>query len=119
MHQQLLAAILGVLLAAPLAALAQQSLRTPDPADPGAAVPPIVYESAFSRPAAAPQDGQPTPDKAWRAANDAVASGPAGHGAHQAPGGGHAHAGPAAAHGTPVPAPGARQPAPVDHSKHH
>ncbi|MEN3275731.1 MAG: hypothetical protein V7631_1521 [Massilia sp.] len=120
MHQHLPAAILGVLLAAPLAALAQQPLRTPDPADPGAAVPPIVYESAFSRPAAAPQDGQPTPDKAWRAANDAVASaasehaGHAGHGAQ----GGNAHAEPAAAHGTSIPA-AARQPVPVDHSKHH
>lgn len=124
MHQKFPAAILGVLLAAPLAALAQQSPRTPDPADPAAAVPPIVYESAFSRPAAAPRDGQPTPDKAWRAANDAVASAPSGHaghaehGAQQAQGGGHAHAGPAGAHATSMPAP-ARQPVPADHSKHH
>lgn len=120
MHQQRLAAILGVLLAAPLAALAQPSLRTPDPADPGAAVPPIVYESAFSRPAVAPQGGQPTPDKAWRAANAAVAASPAahaGHAAHQSRGA-NAHAEPAAAHGSSVPAP-PRQPAPVDHRNHH
>ena len=86
MNQKLLAAAFGVLLAAPLGALAQQSFPAPDPADPHAAVPPVVYESAIARPAQSTRDAQPTPDKAWRAANDALAapSGHAGHGAPQA-----------------------------------
>ena len=115
MNQKHLAAFLGALLAAPLGALAQQSARTPDPADPRAAVLPIVYESAFSRPAAPPRDEQPTPDKAWRAANETVAAPPSGHGGHAAHGAAHAPATPATA-AEPVPA---LQPAPVDHSKHH
>lgn len=113
MNRELRAAMLGALLAAPLAALAQPSPRTPDPADPGAAVAPIVYESVFTRPAQAPQDAQPTPDKVWRAANEAVAgpAGHAGHGAHQGGAAGNADAGP-----QPAAQPA---PAPVDHSKHH
>jgi len=109
MHQTSRAALLGVLLALPFAALAQQSPRTPDPADPAAPVRPIVYESAITRPSAEPQGGAPTPDKLWRAANEAVAapSGHAGHAAHQA------------APAAPVPAPVREQPAPADHSKHH
>lgn len=46
MNQTLRAAVLGALLATPLGALAQQSLRTPDPADPAAAVAPIAARPA-------------------------------------------------------------------------
>lgn len=120
MNQKLLAAAFGVLLAAPLGALAQQSLPAPDPADPHAAAPAIVYESAIARPAQPTQDAQPTPDKAWRAANDALAapSGHAGHGAPQAEQSGDKGA---AAAAVPTGAPDSPhpQPAPVDHSKHH
>lgn len=122
MNQKLLAAAFGVLLAAPLAALAQQSFPVPDPADPHAAAPAILYESAITRPAQPTHDAQLTPDKAWRAANDALAapSGHAGHGAPQAEQSGDRPAAAAAAPthaGTPNgPRP---QPAPVDHSKHH
>ncbi|MFC5479662.1 hypothetical protein [Massilia suwonensis] len=96
MHQKSRAALIGALLAVPLGALAQQSPRTPDPADPAAPVTPIVYESVITPPA--PQGGAPTPDKLWRAANEAVAPASS-QAAHQA-------------------AP-ARQPAPVDHGAHH
>lgn len=108
MHQKSRAALLGALLAVPLGALAQHSPRTPDPADPAAPVRPIVYESAIARPSPEPQGGAPTPDKLWRAANEAVAapSAHAGHAAHPT------------APAVPVPAP-ARQPAPADHGKHH
>jgi hypothetical protein len=120
MNQKLLAAAFGVLLAAPLGALAQQSLPAPDPADPHAAAPAIVYKSAIARPAQPTQDAQPTPDKAWRAANDALAapSGHAGHGAPQAEQSGDKGA---AAAAVPTGAPDGPhpQPAPVDHSKHH
>lgn len=122
MHQKLRAALLGALLAVPFGALAQQSPRLPDPADPAALVAPIVYESAFApvfaRPAPEPQGSVPTPDKLWRAANEAVAapSGHAGHGAHGAHPAGSAASRPAPAASVPAPA---RQPAPVDHSKHH
>lgn len=122
MNQKLLAAAFGVLMAAPLGALAQQSFPALDPADPHAAAPPIVYESAIPRPAQPAQEAQPTPDKAWRAANDALAapSGHAGHVAQQAEQSGDKGAAAAAAPvhaGSPDgPRP---QPAPVDHSKHH
>ena len=122
MNQKLLAAAFGVLLAAPLGALAQQSFPAPDPADPHAAAPAIAYESAIARPAQPAQEAQPTPDKAWRAANDALAapSGHAGHGAPQAQQSGDRGVAAAAAPvhaGTPD---GPRlQPAPVDHSKHN
>ena len=84
-------AAIGALLAAPLAA---QPQRAADPADPGAAVAPLVYESVI---AAAPRQDSAaaTPDKRWRAANDAIGGQP-----------GHDHGAPAA-------------PAPVDHGKHH
>lgn len=92
MNQKPRAALLGALLAVPFAALAQQSPRLPDSADPGAAVMPIVYESVVSpvvtRPSPEPQGSPPTPDKLWRAANETV--------------------------GAP-----ARRPAPADHGKHH
>ena len=121
MNQKLLAAAFGVLLAAPLGALAQQSFPAPDPADPHAAAPPIVYKSAIPHPAQPAQDAQPTPDKAWRGANDALAapSGHAGHGAPQAD-----QSGDKSAAAAPVPTgspdgPPPPRPAPVDHSKHH
>lgn len=92
-------AAIGALLAAPLAAQAQPTRRAPEsanPADPNAAVAPLVYESVIAAPP--PQDSAAaTPDKRWRAANDAIGG---------QPGHGHDHGAPAA-------------PAPVDHGKHH
>ena len=90
-------AAIGALLAAPLAAQAQPPQRAPasaNPADPNAAVAPLVYESVI---AAAPRQDSAaaTPDKRWRAANDAIGGQP-----------GHDHGAQAA-------------PAPVDHGKHH
>lgn len=116
MKRKLSAATIGLLLALPFCVHAQQSQRQADPADPGAAVPPTVYESAFT---ASPkqQHEHPTPDKAWRAANEAVAGaqGHAGHGAHAAPEKTTPHEG----HGAPqAPAKPADPPA-ADHSKHH
>lgn len=122
MNQKLWAAALGALLAVPLASLAQQSSRTPDPADPAAAVMPIVYESAFIRPAQPAQDRQPTPDKTWRAANDAVAN-PSVHAGLSAPNAAKETAGdknagpPAAVRADTAAAPA--EPTSVDHGKHH
>lgn len=116
MTSKLLAALIGALLALPVFAQARQSRPPADPADPGAAVPPTVYRSVIAPSAPAPQDGQPTPDKNWRAANDAVGhSGHAGAGSepHR-----HGHAAAPAPAAPATPAPPAR-PAPVDHSKHH
>jgi hypothetical protein len=76
------AAISGALLAAPFSALAQPTTPAADPADPRAAVPPVVYESAIARPPARKPEAL-TPDKAWRSANDTVAGAP-GHAAHDA-----------------------------------
>lgn len=90
-------AAIGALLAAPLAAQAQPTKRAPDPADPQAAVAAPVYESVIAPP---PRDeAAPTPDKRWRAANEAVA-GASGHEHGQA-------------------APPAAAPASTDHGKHH
>lgn len=113
MKRKLSGAITGVLLAVPLGAFAQQPSRQADPADPGAAVPAVVYASAITR--KPPADAaQPTPDQVWRAANAAVAAseGHAGHGA-AAPARNTAHAGHAAA-----PAPAPKQPA-AGHGQHH
>lgn len=74
----------GTLLAAALGAQAQQNSRTPDPADPSAAVPATVYASAMSGYTPAMKDGAPPPDKSWRAANDTV-GGQTAHAAHQSP----------------------------------
>jgi len=74
---------LGTLLAAMPIAQAQQPSRTPDPADPAAPVPPIVYQSALAGYTPGPKEA-PSPDKLWRSANDIVAGQP-GHGAHAAP----------------------------------
>lgn len=98
----------GTLLAAALGAQAQQNSRTPDPADPSAAVPATVYASAMSGYTPAMTGGVPPPDKSWRAANDTV-------------GAPNAHAG----HQSPAPAPGEAprriEPAKssTDHHKHH
>lgn len=126
MTSKLTAAVVGALLVLPMYAHAQQSRPLPDPADPAVAVPPTVYEPLISRPSSAPQDGQPTPDKSWRAANDAVggASNHAGHDGHAGHGGHGAeqhHQGHAAAPARSAPATPAKpaDPAPVDHSKHH
>lgn len=114
-------ATMGALLAAPFSALAQQSTRPADPADPHVAVAPLVYESAIPATArSAPDHGDAaagkdaTPDKLWRTANDTVAGAP-GHGGHDADAlvpKGHAHAAPPA---SPKPA---DRPA-ADHGKHH
>lgn len=120
MTSKLLAAAIGALLALPMYAHAQQSRPLQDPADPAVAVPPTVYESVIPSRSPAPQDGQTTPDKSWRAANDAVAGVPshAGHGAH---GGEQNHHGHKAAPAPSAPSTPAKpaNPAPMDHSKHH
>ena len=63
-------AAIGVIF--PLMALAQSGPQParPDPADATASVPPLHYESALDT--YRPMDDQPTPDKAWRSANDLV-----------------------------------------------
>lgn len=70
----------GVLMAAPCAH-AQQSPRSPDPADPAVAVPPPVYQSAMSGYSRPSQEKDASPDKTWRQSNDALAAGAA-HAAH-------------------------------------
>ena len=78
MNIKLWAAGYGVLLAAlgaPFAAHARQSGPAANPADPAAPVPALVYVSAFpDAPRAA--DAARTPDKLWRAANDALIAAP-------------------------------------------
>ena len=99
----------GALLSAALGAQAQQATPTSDPADPSAAVPATVYVSVLSGNTPATSDAQ-SPDKAWRGANDTVAS-QSGHAGH------HGQA--------PEPrkdeAPRSAVPAspPQDHHKHH
>lgn len=97
----------GALLAAAPGAQAQQSSPTSDPADPAAAVPATVYVSALSGYTPVMKDGAPSPDQAWRAANDAVG----GQAAHN----GHAMSAPAASEAPRKAAPTA---APTEH-KHH
>lgn len=122
MKPKLWAATVGALLAVPVFVLAQQAPRAADPADPRAAVPPAVYESAIpaiSRPA--PEHGDATPDKLWRSANATVAGAPghAGHGSIAPAASDHAHA------AQPTPAPPAKPAvhpaghAAADHGKHH
>lgn len=119
MTSKLLAAAIGALLILPLYAQAQQSRPLADPADPAVAVPPTVFESVITRASPAPQDGQATPDKAWRAANDTVAGAP-GHAGHAVPGSEQKPQAHAAAPAPSSPAmPVKPAPAPVDHSKHH
>lgn len=122
MTSKLLTAAICGLLALPMYAHAQQSRTLPDPADPAVAVPPTVYESVIPSRSPAPQDGQTTPDKSWRAANDAVAGVPshAGHGAHGGEQNHHGHkAAPGPAPSAPATPAKPANPAPVDHSKHH
>ncbi len=80
MKPMLLAATFGALLATPLAH-AQPPARTPDPSDPGAAVPQPAYASALTGYSRLPRDEGATPDKTWRQVNEAVAAAP-GHAAH-------------------------------------
>ena len=78
MNTKLSAAVHGVLLAAlgaPFAAHAQQSSPAANPADPAAPVPALVYVSAIQK-AERPADAGQSPDKVWRAANDALAAAP-------------------------------------------
>lgn len=73
----------GTLLAAAFHANAGQPSRTPDPADPAAAVPSIIYQSALAGYTPVAKDA-PAPDKAWRAANATVGGQP-GHAGHHPP----------------------------------
>lgn len=73
-------AAFAALSATALGAQAQQSPRVPDPADPSVAVPATVYESVLTG-RVLPTNSNETPDKAWRAANDALA-GQTGHAGH-------------------------------------
>ena len=103
---------LGALLPA-LAVQAQQPSRSPDPTDPtdpSVAVPATMYQSVLTGYAPAEKD-TPTPDKSWRAANDAVAGQP-GHAGHHTPA--PTQAQPQSQAQRPTPAA-----APKDHDKHH
>ena len=93
-----IAAALAALLSP--AALAQTAPQQPDPLDANATVPAPAYVSAFAGyvPGAA-AEGQPQPDKGWRAANDKVAKSDA-HAGHE-----------------PSPQT-AKEAPPADHSKH-
>ncbi|MBQ5946083.1 hypothetical protein [Massilia sp. ST3] len=91
-------AAIGALLAAPLAAHSQPTRHAPDPADPNAAVAPLVFESVIAVPPARDEAAR-TPDQRWRAANDAAGGLP-----------GHTHD-----KGLPPPP----DPAPAGHGKHH
>jgi len=102
----LLAALAAVL---PGVQAGQRSPR-PDPADPRVAVPAPAYVSAMQDYLPAVKDGGPTPDRSWRAANDAV-GGQSPHAGHQAPA-------PASASTEP---PQRAKPAPAssEHHQHH
>lgn len=105
MKSILLMAAAGVLMAAPCSH-AQQSPRSPDPADPAVAVPPPVYQSAMSGYSRLPKEKDASPDKTWRQLNDALAAGPA-----------HAPHGPAPAPAEPAQS---AKPAPAhDAHQHH
>lgn len=68
---------------APLAAIAQQVPEQQRPHDAGAAVPALTYSSAFEGFASSAASGeQPTPDQAWRPANEQVAGSGADHAGH-------------------------------------
>lgn len=71
---------IAMLVAASVAATAQENSRAADPADPTAAAAPYRYESAFSR--YQPMlETEESPAQAWRAANDEMGKlgGHAGH----------------------------------------
>jgi hypothetical protein len=103
------------------AAAAQRAPVRPDPLDANATVPALTYESVFDTFQKRSGDEQPSADKGWRAANDAVAQSE-GHGSHGAPA---ATVAPATAVAPVAPvAPLPTTPAPAkaptsDHSKHH
>lgn len=71
---------IAMLVAAPIAATAQENSRAKDPTDPTAAAVPARYESAFGRyqPLV---ESEESPVQAWRAANDEMGKlgGHAGH----------------------------------------
>lgn len=125
MNTKLSVAVYGVLLAAfgaPFAAHAQQSSPVANPADPAAPVPALVYVSAFQH-APRPADADQTPDKVWRAANDALVAPPdhgghAGHGAPQPAEQSHKHQAPAAPAAPQPVQKAAPQPA-AAHGNHH
>lgn len=125
MNIKLSAAVYGVLLAAlgvPFGAHAQQAHRAANPADPAAPVPALIYVSAFQD-APRPADAAQTPDKVWRAANDALSAAPdhgghAGHGAPQPVEQAHGHHAPAAPVAMQPVQKAAPQPA-AGHGKHH
>lgn len=96
----------GALAFASFAAAAQPPATRPDPRDAGAAVPAVIYKSAFEGYQPASGTEQPSADKLWRQANADVGN-PEPHSGHAA---------------APMPAPAAApqaKPAAVDHSKHH
>jgi hypothetical protein len=100
----------GALALASFAAAAQPPAARPDPLDASAAVPPVIYQSAFEGYQPASGTEPPSADKLWRQANADVGN-PDPHSGH-------------AAAPAPVPAPAAAaaaeaKPAAVDHSKHH
>lgn len=79
--KQLIAA--GMLVAAPVAALAQQAPARAAALNPDASVPAPAYNSAFEQyPSAATGEAEVTPDKAWRSANAQVAGDEAAPGDH-------------------------------------
>ncbi|MEW6371142.1 MAG: hypothetical protein AB1584_09410 [Pseudomonadota bacterium] len=106
------AALCALLAALPVAHAGQRAAR-PDPADPNVAVPAPAYDSALKDYAPAVKDGAPAPDRAWRAANDAV-GGQDPHAGHHAPA-------PQQASVPAQPAPRRAEPAAAsgDHHKHH
>jgi hypothetical protein len=73
----------GALASMSFAVTAQRAPERPDPLDASAAVPAPVYKSAFENFQKESNDGQPSADKVWRAANDALARSDA-HGEHAA-----------------------------------
>lgn len=93
----------GVLASLPLALAAQQPSARPDPIDANAAVPAASYKSAFDNYQPASLDQQPSADKVWRIANEAVAK-PDPHAGHAVQ----------TADSSPPPKKQA-----VDHGKHH
>lgn len=71
---------IATLAALPFAATAQEKSKTPDPADPAAAVHGVSYESAFHGYQAS-SEANASPEKFWRAVNDEMGrlGGHAGH----------------------------------------
>lgn len=93
----------------PLAASAQQK-QDSNPTDPGAPVASVRYESAFKTFRSSQEDG-PSPDKAWRSANEEMGrlGGHVGHMKEAAP----------QSSSSPAANPPAQKQGANDHSKHH